>query len=203
MWQKVGDTQQYVFQLQGLQKEPLLSSVILTSANLFFPISSTFMSLFLPTSLLHTSSIISRYFLILVSLLLFRLFSTSQSWALWHKTSAQCSMMSSDSSAGSFILTASKIFSCYIIFWMPTQSSLLDFLPACHPGNSCGISAEFCLPLDTVAHPALPPSQTVKDIFLWLFNKFLLLFVKTQNSSNAVTSIVSIPSNVQLFFWFL
>ena len=95
----------------------------------------------------HKFGIVLRYLIILISIhfsafasfLLLRLFSTSQTLTVWHKASAQSGVMPSSSSANfSSSHPGLKIFSCYIIFRTPTQSSWLLLLPASHPCDPCG-----------------------------------------------------------------
>ena len=90
----------------------LLGSYLLsTSASPFLHISFTFTTLFLHTSLLRASSIISRHLIILisihfsvfVSLIQLRPFSTFQTWGVWHKASAYSGVNSSNSSAAYFV----------------------------------------------------------------------------------------------------
>ena len=64
----------------------------------------------------------------------FRLFSPSQPRTVWHKASAQSGVTSIDFSASpSFSPSGSKIFSHYIIFRTPTQSTRSLLLLSNHP----------------------------------------------------------------------
>ena len=143
------------FNLRTFAKRPIVfllaSYQLSTLASLFIHISFLSTGLFLHTSPLRASSVISRHlvFLILVSLVQPTPLSTSRPWAVWHKASAMSSL-TSDSSAASFVHLCShhgsKIFCDYIIFRSPTQSLWLHSLPAYHAPNSRSISAVFCLP---------------------------------------------------------
>ena len=89
----------------------------------------------------HLLIFISTRFSVFASLIQLRPLSTSHLWTVRRKASAHSGVKSSDSSTGSFILPRWKIFSVYIIFRTSTQSSWSQFLPVCHPRNSCDIFA--------------------------------------------------------------
>ena len=92
----------------------------------------TFTSLFLHTSLIRVSSIISRHLIILDSLAFarfvkFRPLSNTQPKALQHKARASTGVTFCDSSS-SFVVSWWKIFCWYIIFWESTHYSWSHFL---------------------------------------------------------------------------
>ena len=87
---------------------------------------STFMSLFLHIYLLRAPSI-SRYIIILVSLVLLRPFSTSQPRVVWHKTSTKSGLTSSDYFADSFVFHGRK--SSVVINFPDAYAVLVVILP--------------------------------------------------------------------------
>ena len=104
-----------------------------TLTNLFLHIFSIFICLFFHISLNYLGAFNHLGFLILASLVWLRPFFTSQPWAVCYKASAQSGIMSSNSSAGSFILTwIENLLSLYNFsdtLWHATHTIHVAFLP--------------------------------------------------------------------------
>ena len=166
------------FNFRALTRYPfLLSSGIIPTFDFSESVSSLFItliSLFLHSSLLCASSIISKHLIIIDSPHFCEYFFMSLSSFLWHYLKAinhlRFSLLSQDSYISGLslllnpgpVLRASwylvtlllapsfsprlKIFCHYIVFQMPTPFLWSHFLLAGHPCNSHGISTMFCLP---------------------------------------------------------
>ena len=155
----------YVFQLQDICKAPFLFLLeaypFSTLASLILHISLLSRVCFFPTSLHRASSIMSRHLIIIsrhLIIIQLRPFSITQPGADWLKAS---SVMSSDSSAGSIVLTLGRKSSVVITFSRRLRNPQGHTLPSGMPPTqfTCFVYLKiqvhilFCHPCNLRGHP--------------------------------------------------